>query len=202
MILNIVLLVVLLLAVSLVLFFLGCILVPAVKEQTRISDNMMFATFEYDAGDDAEEADVPSELRAVVLCSCDKEFARPADVRLVRGLSCSAVHLTYGSVNDCTFSCIGMGDCADVCAQKAISIRNGTAVVSALCNGCGRCVSACPKGVIRMVSAEQARAVLCCNPGGAATSCSCSKKEGNIERALQKHFKIWQSCYRMLKGSR
>ncbi len=202
MILNVILLVVLLLSVSLVLFFLACILVPAVKEQTRIADNMLFAGFEYDANGGVEESEVPSELRAVVMCSCEKEFSRPADVRLVRGLSCSAIHLTYGSVNDCTFSCIGMGDCADVCAQKAVSIQNGTAVVSALCNGCGRCVAACPKGVIRMIPAGQARAALCCNTGDAITSCSCNKKEGNVGRALQKHFKIWQSCYRMLKGNR
>lgn len=47
--------------------------------------------------------------------------------------------------------CVGCGGCMAVCPQKAISLRDGKAVVDrALCRGCGGCVAVCPVGANAM----------------------------------------------------
>ncbi len=200
MILKIVLLALIFIALSLLLFFLSCLLVPAVKVQTKIDDNMLFSSIEH-RFQKLEEGDVPnvrSEKKAVVLCSCSKTFERPLNVRLLKGQTCALVASEYGSANPCEFSCIGMGDCKAVCEQHAISIRNGTAVVSDLCCGCGRCVGACPKSVIKMVPRTQEREILCSNMEKSITGCSKFRAEEKISRVEKKYFKIWRFWYKML----
>jgi NAD-dependent dihydropyrimidine dehydrogenase PreA subunit len=48
--------------------------------------------------------------------------------------------------------CNGCGNCIDTCPQRAISLRNGRAVINQeQCIQCLACVEACPVGAIREV---------------------------------------------------
>ena len=81
---------------------------------------------------------------AVVKCSGTCDVTQPKEE--YRGIqSCKAAKLLFGGPGSCTYGCIGYGDCAAVCPQKAISIDRGVAFVDAAsCIGCGLCVSVCP----------------------------------------------------------
>ena len=47
-----------------------------------------------------------------------------------------------------TDSCIGCGECTDVCFVDAIEIYEGKAVISQDCRGCGRCIEDCPEDAL------------------------------------------------------
>ncbi len=47
-----------------------------------------------------------------------------------------------------TDSCIGCGECTDVCFVDAIEIDDGKAVISEDCRGCGRCIEECPEDAL------------------------------------------------------
>lgn len=65
--------------------------------------------------------------------------------------SCKAVALYYGGDGDCSYGCLGYGDCGNVCPSHAIHIVNGVAVVDThSCLGCGVCVKTCPKHLIAL----------------------------------------------------
>ena len=77
---------------------------------------------------------------------------------------CRSVVLAGLNLTDCNYGCLGLGSCAAVCPQGAITIRNGVAAVDrARCVGCGLCAKACPKGLIELIPAEQFVAVRCAN---------------------------------------
>ena len=47
-----------------------------------------------------------------------------------------------------TDHCTGCGICVDSCFVRAITIKNGKAVISQECRGCGRCIETCPHAAI------------------------------------------------------
>ena len=61
--------------------------------------------------------------------------------------TCRAAALVSGGGKGCTWGCLGMGDCADVCEFDAITMnRFGLPVVDEdRCTACGDCVDVCPK---------------------------------------------------------
>jgi ferredoxin len=66
--------------------------------------------------------------------------------------TCASVKLFFGGPDSCKFSCIGFGDCVEVCAYDAIHIRDGIAVVDRdKCVGCKLCATACPQNIIAML---------------------------------------------------
>lgn len=67
--------------------------------------------------------------------------------------SCSIASSLYGGETDCSYGCLGFGDCLSVCQFNAISIDSNTGLVvidSDHCTGCGACVTACPKSLIEL----------------------------------------------------
>ncbi len=89
--------------------------------------------------------------------------------------SCAGAKLLFGGTGACVYGCIGLGDCAKVCPEDAISIRGGLAWVDAKkCIGCGKCVKTCPNGVIALRPAD-AHMVVDCNSRqkGAGTRKAC-----------------------------
>ena len=204
MILKIVLLSLLLIVITVVLFFLVYIFVPAVKKQTKIHENMIFSNIETTLFSvfHTTEKIVKPEKKAVVLCNCDKNFKNDSQVYKLSGVSCSVVASSKASMNDCKFSCIGLGDCKKVCPQDAIFIKNKTAIISSLCRGCGLCVNACPKNLIKLVPIVQNQTISCKNQTENLTTCSNFQKEFKISYPQKKYFKFWQSCYRILNGKK
>ena len=126
------------------------------------------------------------EVVARVRCtgSCDKTETKYEWKGGVK--SCKGTLLMYSGRNSCTYGCIGYGDCAAVCPQKAIVVKDGLAkVYPGLCFGCGMCAKECPVGIIDMIPQTAKVFVECSNKdkGKAAMSvCSsscigCSKCE-------------------------
>lgn len=66
--------------------------------------------------------------------------------------SCRAAALVSGGGKACSWGCLGLADCADVCAFGAITMnRHGLPVVEAeKCTACGDCVDVCPKGLFSL----------------------------------------------------
>jgi Na+-translocating ferredoxin:NAD+ oxidoreductase subunit B len=77
--------------------------------------------------------------------------------------SCRGAALISGGGKGCSWGCIGLGDCADVCQFRAIRLdRHGLPVVDASrCTGCGDCVTVCPKGLFSMHPASHRLWVAC-----------------------------------------
>lgn len=200
MILPIILLCILVLLISFILFFQEYFFVPAVEKQTKVDDNEVFSKIETSSFNifNTEEKINEVTSKAFVLCSCEKEFKNRSDVLKLSGGSCSIVTASSSSVTDCKFACIGLGDCAKVCAQQAIMITNKTAVISELCNGCGRCVNVCPKQLIKLVPVGEKHIPSCKNEKESLTSCSKFKKSLDVIYKEKNNFKFWDYCYKML----
>jgi Na+-translocating ferredoxin:NAD+ oxidoreductase subunit B len=200
MVLSFILLFLLILMLILVLFFMFAILLPAMKTQSFSVDNPLFSEIElkYVIPDIEQHKDISKH--AVVLCSPDKSFSNQR-LNYNPGQSCKIISQIYESINDCRFSCIGLGDCVKVCPQEAIVIKKNTAVVTNLCCGCGDCIGECPKHIIKLMPLEVKNYKICSNEEKSLTLCSDYKKEQNIEIPVKKGFKIWKTCYRMLSRS-
>ncbi len=78
--------------------------------------------------------------------------------------SCAAAALAAEGPNECSFGCIGFGDCMAACEFNAIEIVNGRPVICEdICKGCGRCATACPKGLISVLPKKAKVHVNCSN---------------------------------------
>ena len=79
--------------------------------------------------------------------------------------TCRAAALVSGGGKGCTWGCLGMGDCADVCDFDAISMdRHGLPVVDeSLCTACNDCVEVCPKDLFSLHPVSHQLFVACKN---------------------------------------
>lgn len=99
--------------------------------------------------------------KAVIHCNGNSEIVyQYTGVNSCKG----AVQLLRG-YKKCPYACLGFGDCAAVCPEKAISLNpdKQIAVIDReKCIGCGLCVSECPQNLIELVPART-KVVLTCN---------------------------------------
>ncbi|MBD3272296.1 MAG: RnfABCDGE type electron transport complex subunit B [Elusimicrobia bacterium] len=105
----------------------------------------------------------PMEKRvARVLCNGGRDKS-PERFRYSGISSCAAVQVTSGGNKACTYGCLGLGDCKNVCPFDAIIIReDGIAyVLEDKCTACGRCVAACPRGIISIIPKDKRVIVAC-----------------------------------------
>lgn len=115
------------------------------------------------------------EKVAVIKCKGDcKATSEKMDYQGIE--SCKAAKLLFGGTGKCTFGCMGLGDCAEVCPQDAICLENGIAHVNTrLCIGCGMCASVCPNKLISIMPDVEKVLVTCSNTEkGAITRKACS----------------------------
>lgn len=78
--------------------------------------------------------------------------------------SCAAAAALQSGPLECSFGCLGFGDCAAVCPFGAITLENGRpAVCGDICVGCGKCVSVCPKALISVLPKSAEVRVACSN---------------------------------------
>lgn len=199
MILGIILLILIILIVAIILMFLFYILFPSIKkDHVEVKEDAVISDSEknYIKGDiDVFEA---SDKKAVVLCACDKEFKNKRE-NFNHEYTCFMVNSLNDSGTDCKFACIGLGDCAKVCEQQAIDIKNRTAVISSLCIGCGKCIEVCPKKIIKLVDKSTSVITQCSNVKDSLTTCSNNQAEKKLEWITKKDFKLWSYCYKIFR---
>ncbi len=108
---------------------------------------------------------------------CSGDCTKTQDKVEYKGMeSCKAAKLLYGGKGDCTYGCIGLGDCAAVCPEHAIMVIDGVARVNkSACTGCGICAKTCPNHIISLVPANARVTVMCSSKDkGAVTRKLCS----------------------------
>ncbi len=100
---------------------------------------------------------------AVVLCRGNK--ANADDKMVYKGVnSCRMAAQLFGGAKECTYGCLGLGDCIDACEYDAIHICDGVARISTIaCHSCKKCVKACPKGLIHLMPLGIPKASVLCN---------------------------------------
>ena len=79
--------------------------------------------------------------------------------------SCRAAAVVAGGPKSCTWGCIGLADCAEVCEFDAITMdHHGLPVVdTAKCTACEDCVEICPKGLFSIQPVDRRLWVACKN---------------------------------------
>ncbi len=76
---------------------------------------------------------------------------------------CAAAAMLYAGEKACEYGCLGLGNCARVCPENAITMnaQRLPEIHPERCIGCGICVNACPRGVIGLMP-ETSKAVVRC----------------------------------------
>ncbi|MFO7868365.1 MAG: RnfABCDGE type electron transport complex subunit B [Bacteroidales bacterium] len=67
--------------------------------------------------------------------------------------SCRLAVSTFAGEAECSFGCVGYGDCVDVCNFDAIHINTETGlpeVITENCTACNKCVEICPRDIIEL----------------------------------------------------
>jgi electron transport complex protein RnfB len=73
-----------------------------------------------------------------------------------------ASQLAGGGAKGCSYGCLGLGSCVNVCAFDALHIVDGVAVVDEeKCVACGKCVNICPKHLIQLKPESKKTVVNC-----------------------------------------
>lgn len=121
-----------------------------------------------------DEQMIESRVAYIACCGDNSTASRKYDYRGIN--TCVAAYSHYAGYTKCAQSCLGIGDCADVCPNHAICIENGVASVKPhLCVGCGICVGVCPTRKIQLVPRTVKVIVRCTsNDRGANTRKACT----------------------------
>jgi Na+-translocating ferredoxin:NAD+ oxidoreductase RNF subunit RnfB len=108
-----------------------------------------------------EEAKSIVKKVARIHCRGTKEAAKDRGAYL--GIStCTAAHLIGGN-KQCSFGCLGFGDCVRACLFDAMWMdEDGLPRVDEdKCTACGQCVEACPRNIIELHPIDQNILVFC-----------------------------------------
>lgn len=92
---------------------------------------------------------------ARVLCHGGITTKRKFEYKTLR--TCSALSSLFSTNLECSYGCLGLGDCSIVCPVDAITMgENGLPEIDAeKCIACGKCVVECPKNIIKLVPADK-----------------------------------------------
>ena len=194
----------LLLCISLILFFTFSMLLPSLNAKNVHIERILFSTKEFSEPQVKKNEVVLSDKRAVVLCARDsKETSKQLQYSGIR--DCGLFSSLYDSEYECTKGCVGFGDCSRVCPVSAIVIRNGIAEVTASCIGCGICVDSCPKHLIKLFDNAEKDVVACVqtDEDSELNQKNCPSAEAKeVPPKYKKLFQFWAKCYRIVhKGN-
>jgi len=121
------------------------------------------------------EAPAANPLVAVLLCNGTPEF-RPRTSKYDGVADCRIIHNLYIGETDCSYGCLGSGDCVRACTFDAMymdAITELPVVIDDKCVACGACVKACPRNLLELrkkAKKERKIYVACsnCDKGGPA----------------------------------
>lgn len=99
-----------------------------------------------------------SVAKKTAIIKCHGDCNNTDKIMIYQGAkTCATANQLFSGGGKCSFSCIGLGDCASVCDNNAIVLENGVARVDrSLCKACGKCISVCPKKIIELVNLNSA----------------------------------------------
>ena len=76
--------------------------------------------------------------------------------------TCASAALLEGGPFQCTWACLGLGDCIRACPFDAMYLKDDMVeVIDSKCVSCGQCVKACPRFIMQLVP-RRARVMLHC----------------------------------------
>ncbi len=106
-----------------------------------------------------------SEERRVarLLCAGGKREAQNLAEYQGSMRTCRGESVVTGGPKSCSWGCIGLGDCADVCDFDAIVMNDDglPEVIPEKCVACNDCVEICPKGLFELMPVSQKLIVQC-----------------------------------------
>jgi Na+-translocating ferredoxin:NAD+ oxidoreductase subunit B len=99
-----------------------------------------------------KEAAIVDPLVAVLLCNGTPEH-RPRTSKYDGPFDCRITHSLYIGETDCSYGCLGNGDCVRACKFDAMYMDKNTElpiIKDDKCVACGACVKACPRNLIEL----------------------------------------------------
>lgn len=103
---------------------------------------------------DALGSETPEEVKRVAFIKCSSSCELRKDTSVYDGVrTCAAEASLYQGESDCSFGCLGCGDCVRACPFDAMRLLPGETLPEvdfSKCVGCGRCVAACPRGLVEL----------------------------------------------------
>ena len=98
-------------------------------------------------------ASVDANNRNTIICHCQANSSEKKVSADYQGpKTCAAAQVTGGAIN-CSYGCIGFGDCVDKCPVNAITIHDKAVQINyKKCIACGQCIAACPRNLLEIVS--------------------------------------------------
>ncbi len=109
------------------------------------------------AGMLGKAADEAEPLTAVLLCNGTPEV-RPRTTHYDGVESCRIEHSLYLGETNCSYGCLGNGDCVKACKFDAIKIDSTTklpVIDDSKCVACGACIKSCPRSLIELRKKEK-----------------------------------------------
>lgn len=108
------------------------------------------------------EGETNETVKAQLLCGGGiKETKKISEYSGIK--TCKAAESINGGTKSCQYSCMGFGDCMEVCPFDAIEMsENGLPIIDKeKCTGCGKCVVACPKNIIVLAPEDKLNHIRC-----------------------------------------